>query len=66
MAVPARHRPTCRDCSRTLLRDDEIASGYCSVHKRWFYKCLRCGFTSYNDNDVRERYCGNCHRYERD
>ena len=25
--------------------------------------CPRCGRTSYNDNDVRERYCGNCHAF---
>lgn len=23
--------------------------------------CPKCGFTSFNPNDVRERYCGNCH-----
>lgn len=23
--------------------------------------CPRCGMTSHNPNDVRERYCGNCH-----
>jgi hypothetical protein len=23
--------------------------------------CLHCGMTSYNINDVRNRYCGNCH-----
>lgn len=23
--------------------------------------CLICGMTSHNENDVRERYCGNCH-----
>jgi hypothetical protein len=25
--------------------------------------CLRCGKTSYNHNDVRERYCGSCHTW---
>jgi hypothetical protein len=25
--------------------------------------CLDCGFTSWNENDVRERYCGNCHEF---
>ena len=25
--------------------------------------CPRCGMTSYNPNDVREGYCGNCHGY---
>lgn len=23
--------------------------------------CPKCGRTSYNPNDVREGYCGNCH-----
>jgi len=23
--------------------------------------CLRCMMTSYNPNDIREGYCGNCH-----
>lgn len=23
--------------------------------------CPRCGMTSYNANDIREGYCGNCH-----
>ena len=25
--------------------------------------CPRCKRTSYNPNDVREGYCGNCHDY---
>jgi len=24
--------------------------------------CFGCGMTSYNGNDIREKYCGNCHR----
>jgi protein-arginine kinase activator protein McsA len=28
--------------------------------------CPRCGMTSYNPNDIRERYCGNCHAYHDD
>jgi ribosomal protein L37E len=27
--------------------------------------CPRCGMTSYNLNDVREGYCGNCHDIHR-
>ena len=23
--------------------------------------CPKCGMTSYNPNDIREGYCGNCH-----
>jgi len=25
--------------------------------------CLRCGRTSYNGNDIKHRYCGNCNVY---
>ena len=25
--------------------------------------CPRCAMTSYNANDIRERYCGNCHQF---
>jgi hypothetical protein len=28
--------------------------------------CPTCGRTSWNPNDVRERYCGNCHAYHAD
>jgi ribosomal protein L37E len=29
-------------------------------------RCNICGRTSYNLNDVRERYCGNCHVFHND
>lgn len=25
--------------------------------------CPQCAMTSYNPNDIREKYCGNCHQY---
>jgi ribosomal protein L37E len=25
--------------------------------------CPRCGWTSYNPNDVAMQYCGHCHRF---
>ena len=28
------------------------------------YRCPRCGRTSYNPNDARERYCGACKSFE--
>jgi len=28
--------------------------------------CPVCGKTSFNPNDVRERYCGNCHMFHDD
>jgi ribosomal protein S27AE len=27
------------------------------------FTCQRCGAKSYNPNDIRERYCGRCHRW---
>ena len=27
--------------------------------------CNKCGMTSYNRNDVEQRYCGNCHEFHR-
>jgi hypothetical protein len=29
-------------------------------------KCLICGLVSYNLNDIRQRYCGQCHRFHED
>jgi NADH pyrophosphatase NudC (nudix superfamily) len=31
-----------------------------------FYFCPRCGAKSFNLNDIAERYCGRCHRFEDD
>lgn len=28
--------------------------------------CLVCGMTSYNPNDVKHKYCGNCHKFLED
>lgn len=25
--------------------------------------CPKCGMTSYNQNDIAEGYCGNCHEF---
>jgi ribosomal protein L37E len=30
------------------------------------FTCPRCGMTSYNPNDIRYRYCGNCHAFTED
>lgn len=36
---------------------------YQIVHYRGYpgIKCLTCKLTSFNMNDIAERYCGNCH-----
>jgi len=28
--------------------------------------CPQCGMTSYNQNDIEQRYCGNCHQFHKD
>lgn len=28
------------------------------------YTCPKCGMTSYNPEDEKNKYCGNCHRFE--
>ena len=30
------------------------------------YTCPKCGRTSYNPNDVANKYCGYCHEFEED
>jgi ribosomal protein S27AE len=30
------------------------------------YACQACGAVSFNPNDIRERYCGRCHRFADD
>lgn len=30
------------------------------------FTCPQCGMTSYNPNDIRESYCGNCHQWTGD
>jgi len=32
-------------------------------HYRYSIKCKLCNKESHNENDVHERYCGNCHQY---
>ena len=40
-----------------MTRTHEISADGRSI------KCLDCGMTSFNPNDVRWRYCGNCHEF---
>jgi len=28
------------------------------------FTCSKCGITSHNPNDIRERYCGRCHEFQ--
>jgi hypothetical protein len=33
------------------------------LHDGKAIRCLRCGTTSHNPEDVRHLYCGNCHQF---
>ena len=38
-----------------------VSQSYIVAPDAGFITCLRCGKTSYNPNDVQQRYCGHCH-----
>lgn len=39
---------------------DAMETSNCPVHS---IKCPQCGMTSFNPNDICEKYCGNCNQY---
>lgn len=39
------------------------AEGALAIINEGFITCPRCGLTSYNKNDISERYCGNCCKF---
>jgi len=50
---------TCKDASQCPGREWV----YDPVAKQPSFTCPKCGMTSYNPNDIREGYCGNCHTW---
>lgn len=44
---------------------DPVRSAYGIPVATESFTCPRCGMTSYNPNDIREGYCGNCHDWTR-
>ena len=52
------------------MKNDDTPTGYRFVRNALGYvisiQCCRCGLVSYNANDIRERYCGHCHRFHDD
>lgn len=53
----------CIICTREEAGDDEPITPIDQVPKT---TCPRCHKTSFNHNDVREKYCGNCHAFYHD
>jgi hypothetical protein len=57
--------PGCAYTFSTLMDDPVVPPHYVTADGVTFVPvaitCPRCGMTSYNPNDVRERYCGHCH-----
>lgn len=56
---------TCEACIEAFkFRTEPIYEiFYSDDGKRESIKCLRCGRTSHNLNDVNNRYCGYCHAF---
>jgi ribosomal protein S27AE len=52
-AKPESEAPKEEDRSYDLIANDAI-------------RCRRCGMTSYNPNDISQRYCGRCHQFHED
>jgi hypothetical protein len=52
------------DCNPRFLRKMTTLAWESVSHES--FTCPECFKTSYNPNDVREQYCGNCHKFWRD
>ncbi len=52
------------DAGTELVRADPPKRPDCALGDRGqAITCMECGKTSYNLNDVKHLYCGNCHRF---
>lgn len=40
-----------------------VLEGFSTDEKR--ITCFRCGMSSYNEHDVQQKYCGNCHMFHK-
>jgi hypothetical protein len=49
--------PCCNHTTMPCVNKD------CDICKDKSIKCPRCGFVSYNSNDVKHKYCGKCHEW---
>ena len=55
----------CETAMRARKRGEELAAAEAAAQASGHphITCPKCGMTSYNANDIRERYCGNCHQF---
>jgi hypothetical protein len=47
----------------SAAESQRIADGHPPKGSLPSFTCPRCGRTSYNPHDIRERYCGACHSF---
>ncbi len=57
-----RPRPTGTTVVRTAT-DFEILKAFLGPQEIVSIRCLHCGWSSYNPDDVNFRYCSHCHRF---
>ena len=62
---PNQARDLARVLSKQADRADLEALYEVGPNGAWI-RCLICNMTSYNPNDVAQRYCGNCHLFHTD
>jgi len=67
-------RPTALDIGRTLFPIQEMPRGAAVIYDKTYrivendegtpgIRCLKCQRTSFNPNDIEQRYCGKCHEF---
>jgi hypothetical protein len=67
-----RRDTVCTECGRGFVAGDTMEAVLApDMAGTWHHKscpitCPQCGRTSHHPDDVRERYCSNCHQYHSD
>lgn len=52
------------ECGDTISSLSEMEGAHaCIVEPVGAFTCTHCGRTSWNPNDLSQRYCGNCHHF---
>jgi len=47
----------------TLTKAIQKAEKYRADHKESYFQCPKCKMKSYNKEDIKNGYCGNCHKF---